>query len=303
MTAIALIGLGNMGHHMSANLVAAGHDVTGYDLVPELCERAAATGVRISESASTAAAGAQIVITMLQSGEQVLGLYGGADGIVAAAKPGTTFLDCSTISVDDARAAHGIAQEAGLLSVDAPVSGGVVGAEAGTLTFMAGGTSEAFETARPYFEVMGKRVVHCGDPGAGQAAKICNNLMLAISMIGVSEGFVLGEKLGLSHQALFDVAANASGQCWALTTNCPVPGPVLTSPANREFEGGFASQLMLKDLMLSQAAADSSGVDTELAAHAAQIYQRLVDSSDPHRDFSDIINDIRERSVAKEGTA
>lgn len=303
MTAISVIGLGNMGHHMSVNLVEAGHDVQGFDLVPELCERASAKGVRIAESATAAAASSEIVLTMLQSGEQVLGLYGGADGLIAAAKPGTTFLDCSTISVDDARAAHGLAQEAGFLSVDAPVSGGVVGAEAGSLTFMVGGTSEAFEAARPYFEVMGKRVVHCGDPGAGQAAKICNNLMLAISMIGVSEGFVLGEKLGLTHQALFDVAANASGQCWALTTNCPVPGPVLTSPANRDFEGGFASQLMVKDLILSQTAADSSGVDTELAAHATQIYQRLIESHDPHKDFSDIINDVRERSAAKEGTA
>ncbi|UYM06014.1 3-hydroxyisobutyrate dehydrogenase [Solicola gregarius] len=296
MTAIAVIGLGNMGHHMSVNLTKAGHDVHGYDIVPELCEKAAAKGVGIAESASVAAAGADVVITMLQSGEQVQGLYGGPDGIIAAATPGTAFLDCSTISVDDARAAHRLAQDAGFLSVDAPVSGGVVGAEAGTLTFMVGGTSEAFEVARPYFEVMGKRVVHCGDPGAGQAAKICNNLMLAISMIGVSEGFVLGEKLGLTHQALFDVAANASGQCWALTTNCPVPGPVPSSPANRDYQAGFASQLMLKDLLLSQAAAGSSGVDTELGAHATKIYERLVGTHDPHKDFSDIINDVRERS-------
>lgn len=303
MTAIALIGLGNMGHHMAVNLVQAGHEVLGYDLVPELCEKASAKGVRIAESAPVAAASSDIVISMLQSGEQVLGLYRGDDGIIAAARPGTTFLDCSTISVDDARTAHRAAQEAGFLSVDAPVSGGVVGAEAGTLTFMVGGTSEAFEIARPYFEVMGKRVVHCGDPGAGQAAKICNNLMLAVSMIGVAEGFVLGEKLGLTHQALFDVAANASGQCWALTTNCPVPGPVLTSPANRDFEGGFASALMLKDLLLSQDAAESSNADTEMGAHAAQIYQRLVENHDPHKDFSDIINDVRERSAAKEGTA
>ncbi|UPK73928.1 3-hydroxyisobutyrate dehydrogenase [Nocardioidaceae bacterium SCSIO 66511] len=297
MTAIAVIGLGNMGHHMSVNLVEAGHDVQGYDIVPELCERAAAKGVRIANSAPSAAGSADVVITMLQSGEQVLGLYGGPDGLIAAAKPGTAFLDCSTISVDDARKAHALADEAGFLSVDAPVSGGVMGAEAGTLTFMVGGSADAFEAARPYFEVMGKRVVHCGDPGAGQGAKICNNLMLAVSMIGVSEGFVLGEKLGLTHQALFDVAANASGQCWALTTNCPVPGPVPTSPANRDYAAGFASQLMLKDLLLSQAAAESSGTDTELGAHATQIYQRLVDAHDPHKDFSDIINEIRERST------
>lgn len=302
MTAIAVIGLGNMGHHMSANLVSAGHEVQGFDLVPELCEKASAKGVRIAETAAAATTASDVVISMLQSGEQVLGLYGGDNGIVAAARPGTAFLDCSTISVDDARAAHGLAQQAGFLSVDAPVSGGVMGAEAGTLTFMVGGTSEAFEVARPYFEVMGKRVVHCGDPGAGQTAKICNNLILAVSMIGVAEGFVLGEKLGLTHQALFDVAANASGQCWALTTNCPVPGPVPTSPANRDYQAGFASALMLKDLLLSQDAAELSNTDTELGAHATEIYRRLVDGHDPHKDFSDIINDIRERSGAEEGT-
>ncbi|MGH3358511.1 MAG: 3-hydroxyisobutyrate dehydrogenase [Nocardioidaceae bacterium] len=303
MTAIAVIGLGNMGHHMAVNLINAGHEVYGYDLVPELCENAAAKGVRITESAATATAASDVVISMLQSGEQVLGLYGGDDGVIAAGRPGTAFFDCSTISVDDARAAHGLAQEAGFLSVDAPVSGGVMGAEAGTLTFMVGGTSEAFEASRPYFEIMGKRVVHCGDPGAGQTAKICNNLILAVSMIAVAEGFVLGEKLGLTHEALFDVAANASGQCWALTTNCPVPGPVPTSPANRDYQAGFASALMLKDLLLSQAAAELSNTDTELGAHATQIYQRLVENHDPHKDFSDIINDVRERSAAKEGSA
>ncbi|HLR85045.1 MAG TPA: 3-hydroxyisobutyrate dehydrogenase [Nocardioidaceae bacterium] len=296
MTAIAVIGLGNMGHHMSVNLVKAGHDVQGYDLVPELCERAAAKDVTIAESAAAATAASSIVITMLPSGKHVLDLWGGADGIVAAAQPNTAFFDCSTISVDDARAAHEIAEDAGYLSIDAPVSGGVVGAEAGTLTFMVGGTAEAFDRAKPFLEIMGKRVVHCGEAGAGQAAKICNNLILGVSMIGVSEAFVLGEKLGLTHQALFDVAANASGQCWSITTNCPVPGPVPSSPANRDYAAGFSSQLMVKDLNLSQDAAKSSHTDTELAAHATKIYERLVDNSDPSRDFSDIINDIRVRS-------
>jgi len=211
------------------------------------------------------------------------------------------FLDCSTINVDEAREAARLAIDAGHRSVDAPVSGGVVGAEAGTLTFMAGGDPEDFEAVRPLLEVMGKRVVHCGAHGAGQAAKICNNLILGASMIAVSEAFVLGEKLGLSHQALFDVASAASGQCWALTTNCPVPGPVPTSPANRDYQPGFAGALMAKDLKLALNALQSTGVAARVGPLAAEIYDTFAAEGGAGRDFSGIITDIRDKSGARDG--
>jgi 3-hydroxyisobutyrate dehydrogenase len=288
---IAFLGLGNMGGPMAANLVKAGHAVTGYDPVPEAVEKATAAGITVAASAVEAARDAEVVITMLPSGKHVLDLYA---ELVPTAKPGTLFLDCSTIDVADARAAAGLATEASHLAIDAPVSGGTVGAEAGTLTFMAGAGAEAFAAAGPLLDVMGGRVVHCGESGAGQAAKICNNMILGISMIAVSEAFVLGEKLGLTDQALFDVAATASGQCWALTTNCPVPGPVPKSPANRDYAGGFASGLMLKDLGLAQAAADAHDVDTVLGRTAAELYSAFVAKDGPRRDFSAIITAIRE---------
>ncbi|HEY8914657.1 3-hydroxyisobutyrate dehydrogenase [Lacisediminihabitans sp.] len=296
---IAFIGLGNMGGPMAANLVAAGHHVTGFDLVPAALEAAAAHGVAIAASAAEAVATADVVITMLPSGRHVLEAYRGGGpggGLLAAAGAGTLFIESSTIAVDDARVAHALAIEAGHRNIDAPVSGGVIGAIAGTLTFMVGASPADFESARGILDRMGGRVVLCGEPGSGQAAKICNNLILGVSMIAVSEAFVLGEKLGLTHQALFDVASAASGQCWALTTNCPVPGPVPASPANRDYQPGFAGALMAKDLGLAVEALHSTGVDAEVGSLAAGIYRKFADEGGAGLDFSAIITVIRARS-------
>jgi len=293
---IGFIGLGNMGGPMAANLVKAGHRVTGFDLVPALLDRAEADGVTRASSAVEAVADAQLVITMLPAGRHVLAAYQGADGLLASAKPGTLFADCSTIDVADAREAAELARAAGHHALDAPVSGGVVGATAATLTFMVGAEDEDFATIEPVLATMGRKVVHCGPSSAGQAAKICNNMILGVSMIAVSEAFVLGEQLGLSHQALFDVAANASGQCWALTTNCPVPGPVPTSPANRDYQAGFAAALMAKDLGLAANAARAGGVAAELGLHAAELYAAFARGDGGAQDFSGIINAIRSSS-------
>lgn len=303
MTKIAFIGLGHMGGPMAANLVKAGHEVHGFDLAPPALDAARAHGVTIADSGAAAAAEADVVITMLLSGKQVIDVYrGGPDsgGLLAAAKPGTLFIDSSTIDVDSARGARELATAAGHRGMDAPVSGGVVGAEAGTLTMMVGGDDADFAEAEPLLSVMGGRVVHCGASGAGQAAKICNNMILGISMIAVSEAFVLGEKLGLSNQALFDVSSTASGQCWALTTNCPVPGPVPKSPANRDYEPGFAGQLMAKDLSLALAALESTGTDARMGTLAADLYTHFADQGGADLDFSAIINTIRERSASAE---
>ncbi|MBL0933734.1 MAG: 3-hydroxyisobutyrate dehydrogenase [Rhizobiaceae bacterium] len=290
MTTIAFIGLGNMGNPMAANLVKAGHKVTGFDLVEANLETARANGAAVAASAREAIAGAEVVITMLPAGKHVVSVY---EDIVPAAAKGTLFIDSSTIDVDSARKAHKIADEAGMLSVDAPVSGGVGGAEAGTLTFMAGGSADAFAKAAPVLKPMAGKVVNCGDAGAGQAAKICNNMILGISMIGVGEAFVLAEKLGLSHQALYDVASTSSGQCWSLTTYCPVPGPVPNSPANRDYKPGFAAALMLKDLKLAQEAAQNAGAVTPLGAEATQLYALFNAMGQGSTDFSGIINFLR----------
>jgi 3-hydroxyisobutyrate dehydrogenase len=292
MAAIAFIGLGNMGGPMAANLVRAGHDVRGFDLSAASLAAAAALGVPGASDAASAVQGADIVITMLPAGKHVLGVY--AD-LVPHAAPGTLFIDSSTIDVDSARQAHTMLAAARMVAVDAPVSGGTGGATAGTLTFMVGGETSAFGQAEPVLTQMGRRIVHCGGAGAGQAAKICNNMILGISMIAVSEAFVLGEKLGLSHQALFDVASTSSGQCWSLTTYCPVPGPVPGSPANKEYQPGFAAALMLKDLRLAQAAAESVGAETALGKHAAQIYTDFDNAGHAGVDFSGIIQAIREK--------
>ncbi len=294
MSKVAFIGLGHMGGPMAANLVTAGHEVHGFDLAPAALDAARAHGVAIAESGAAAAADADIVITMLLHGQQVLDVYNG--GLLAAAKPGTLFIDSSTIDVDSARAARDLAIAAGRRGMDAPVSGGVMGAEAGTLTFMVGGEDADFAEAEPLLSVMGGRVVHCGGSGAGQAAKICNNMILGVSMIAVSEAFVLGEKLGLSNQAMFDVSSAASGQCWALTTNCPVPGPVPNSPANRDYQPGFAGQLMAKDLGLALAALKSTGTDAPMGTLAADLYRHFADEGGAGLDFSAIINTIREKS-------
>lgn len=296
---IAFLGLGHMGGPMAVNLVKAGYPVTGFDVVPAAVEAARQHGVPVAASAAEAVAGADVVLTMFPSGQHVLDAYLGTEGrpgLLAAAAADTMFLDCSTINVDEAREAARLALDAGHRSVDAPVSGGVVGAEAGTLTFMVGALPEDFEAVRPMLEVMGKRAVLCGEHGAGQAAKICNNLILGVSMIAVSEAFVLGEKLGLTHQALFDVASAASGQCWALTTNCPVPGPVPTSPANREYQPGFAGALMAKDLRLALNAVQSTGVAARMGPLASEIYDAFAAEGGAGRDFSGIITDIRDKS-------
>jgi 3-hydroxyisobutyrate dehydrogenase len=290
MTTIAFIGLGNMGGPMAANLVKAQHRVVGFDLVPASLDQARADGVTVAGSAREAVAEAEIVVTMLPAGRHVLSVWG---EILPAVRAGALVIDSSTIDVDSARRAHALAAERGLLSLDAPVSGGVGGAKAATLTFMAGGSAEAFARAEPVLGQMGKRVVHCGEAGAGQAAKICNNMILGISMIGVAEAFVLAERLGLSHQALFDVASTSSGQCWSLTSYCPVPGPVPASPANTGYRPGFAAALMLKDLKLAQEAALAAGASTPLGAEAAQLYALFAGAGHAGDDFSGIITFLR----------
>lgn len=290
MANIAFIGLGNMGGPMAANLIRAGHKVQGFDLAQASKDAAKADGVSIAVSAKEAVKDAQIVITMLPAGKHVLSVW---NEIIPAAPKGTLMIDCSTIDVESARQSHALAAKAQLPSIDAPVSGGTGGAKGATLTFMAGGDAKAFASAKPVLENMGKKVVHCGEAGAGQAAKICNNMILGISMIGVSEAFSLAEKLGLSHQALFDVASTSSGQCWSLTTYCPVPGPVATSPANNEYKPGFAAALMLKDLRLSQEAAKAAGAATPLGAHAESIYDAFEKAGHGDVDFSGIIKHVR----------
>ncbi|PDT27158.1 3-hydroxyisobutyrate dehydrogenase [Rhizobium sp. L9] len=292
MAKIAFIGLGNMGGPMAANLVKAGHEVLGFDLAASVLKAAEASGVKPASNASQAVKDAEIIITMLPQGRHVLTAW---TDILQTAAQGTLVIDCSTIDVESSRKAHEMAKAAGCLSLDAPVSGGTGGASAGTLTFMAGGSDEAFARAKPILEAMGKKIVHCGEAGAGQAAKICNNMILGISMVGVCEAFVLAEKLGLSHQALFDVASTSSGQCWSINTYCPVPGPVPTSPANNDYKPGFAAALMLKDLRLSQEAALASGASTPLGAEAAQLYALFDKQGNGGRDFSAIIEMFREK--------
>jgi 3-hydroxyisobutyrate dehydrogenase len=292
MARIAFIGLGNMGGPMAANLVKAGHDVTGFDLASTVLKAAAESGVKPASHASQAVKGAEIILTMLPQGKHVLTAW--AD-ILQSADKGTLVIDCSTIDVESSRKAHELARGAGCLSLDAPVSGGTGGATAGTLTFMAGGSDESFAKAKPILEAMGKKIVHCGEAGAGQAAKICNNMILGISMIGVCEAFVLAEKLGLEHQALFDVASTSSGQCWSINSYCPVPGPVPASPANNDYKPGFAAALMLKDLRLSQEAALASGASTPLGAEAAQLYALFEKLGNGGKDFSAIIEMFRNR--------
>jgi 3-hydroxyisobutyrate dehydrogenase len=291
MSKIAFIGLGNMGEPMAANLVKAGHAVAGFDLVGARRAAAAVMGVPIAEGPREAVAGADVVLTMLPDGKHVLSCW--ADLLPATAS-GVLVIDCSTIDVESAKRAHEAGAAADVLTLDAPVSGGVVGANAGTLTFMCGGSPEAFGRAKPILENMGKRVAHCGGAGAGQAAKICNNMILGATMIVTCEAFALAEKLGLSAQALFDVASTSSGQSWSLTTYCPVPGPVPASPANRGYRPGFAASLMLKDLWLAQEAAASVGAAIPLGAEAAQLYAQFAAAGHGGDDFSGIINFLRE---------
>ena len=297
MSRIAFIGLGNMGAPMADNLKTSGHEVKAFDLVPFLRDAAKAKGIAVAGSAAEAVSDAEIVVTMLPAGRHVVEVW---SSTLPAAKAGALFIDCSTIDVDNARKAHELASRHAMQSLDAPVSGGTGGAKAATLTFMAGGEDAAFARARPVLEAMGKKIVHCGAAGAGQAAKICNNMILGVSMIAVGEAFVLAEKLGLSHQALFDVASTSSGQCWSLTSYCPVPGPVPTSPANNSYKPGFAAHLMLKDLKLSQEAAQASGASTPLGALAAQLYGLYAAWGEGGSDFSGIIHLLRGKGEGKE---
>src|SRR4030088_525834 len=296
MTSIAFIGLGNMGGPMAANLVKAGHKVTCFDLVEASRTQAKADGARIADSAASAVKGAEVVITMLPAGKHVLSVW---TEILPSIAKGSLIIDCSTIDVESAVQAHALGAKHGVASVDARVSGGTGGAKGATRPFMAGGEEKAFAAAKPVLEKMGKKIVHCGGASAGQAAKICNNMILGISMIAVSEAFALAEKLGLSHQALFDVASTSSGQCWALTSYCPVPGPVPASPANNGYKPGFAAALMVKDLTLAQDAAKSAGAATPLGKHAQEIYKAFDAAGNGGVDFSGIIQHVR--GLAGEG--
>ncbi|MTI42397.1 3-hydroxyisobutyrate dehydrogenase [Roseibium hamelinense] len=292
-TSIGFIGLGNMGGPMAANLLKAGHAVTGFDLSEAALSKLESFGGKRASDVAELARDADVIVTMLPAGKHVRQIYMEPGGILETAKPGTVLIDSSTIDVDSARAVAVAAKDKAIHMVDAPVSGGVGGAEAGTLTFMVGGSDTAFEAARPFLDIMGKTIVHAGGSGNGQAAKICNNMLLGISMIGVSEAFVLAERLGLDAQKLFDISSTASGQCWSLTTYCPVPGPVPTSPANRDYQPGFAAEMMLKDLKLAQEAAGSSGAATPLGAQAAALYALFCNSGGEGTDFSAIVKYLR----------
>lgn len=289
MATIAFLGLGNMGGPMAANLAAAGHSVRGFDLVPDLKAAAEAKGVNVFDTGKEAVESADVVITSLPNGAIVKSCYA---EVLTAAKPGALFIDTSTISVDDAREINAMAVDLGFLQIDAPVSGGVKGATAGTLAFMVGGTDEAVERARPVLEPMAGKIIHCGGSGNGQSAKLCNNMVLAVQQIAVGEAFVLAERLGLSAQSLFDVITGATGNCWAVHTNCPVPGPVPTSPANNGFKPGFATALMNKDLGLAMAAVDSTGSAAPLGTHAAEIYAKFA-TEHAGEDFSAVIELLR----------
>lgn len=288
MTTIAFLGLGHMGGPMAANLVAAGHTVHGFDPVPDAVQAAQGNGITTFGSAVECVAAAEVVVTMLPNGAIVKELYA---EILPVTPTGALFIDSSTISVDDARAIHTQAAEHGFAQLDAPVSGGVKGAVAGTLAFMVGGEDDAFSAARSTLEPMAGKVIHCGASGAGQAAKVCNNMVLAVQQIAVGEAFVLADKLGLSDQALYDVITGATGNCWAVQTNCPVPGPVPTSPANNDFTPGFATALMNKDLGLAMDAVQSTGSRAPLGTHAAQLYRAFAEQHSD-LDFSAIITSL-----------
>lgn len=290
---IALIGLGNMGSGMCANLVKAGYAVCAYDLSEAAVEKAVAAGATGAASLQQAVEDVEAVITMLPAGQNVRSVYFGEDGVAAHVAPGTLFVDCSTIAVDDARHCARQANAGGFEMVDAPVSGGVAAAEAGTLTFMVGGTQVGFTRATPLLEAMGKNVFHAGGNGNGQVAKIANNMLLGISMIGTCEAFNLAERLGLDAQTFFDISSKASGQCWSMTSYCPTPGPVETAPSNRDYQAGFAVAMMLKDLRLAAEAAESADADTPLGAHAEAIYAKLDERGFGGLDFSGVMKDLK----------
>lgn len=289
MAKIGFVGLGHMGLPMAINLIKARHSVTGYDLQQSAKDQLLKAGGLVATDLKELVKEQDIIITMLQTGQQVLSVCRGSDGLFTHAKQGSLFIDCSTIDVISSREVHQLAKEYHLLAVDAPVSGGVVGAAAGTLTFMVGGEKSAFDLAHPILSFMGQKIIHTGNAGSGQAAKICNNMILGISMIAVSEAFTLGKQLGLSPQKLFEVVSNSSGQCWAMSKYAPVPGVLENVPANNEYKPGFAAAMMLKDLKLSQNAAQSVHVETPLGAATAALYQQFINQGCGDLDFSAII--------------
>ena len=290
MSRIACIGLGNMGLPMAINLAKAGHEVHAFDTVASATDKAKAQGMEVAASAAEAVANAEFIVTMLPNGPIVLNVF---EEVIPAAPAGAVIIDCSTVDVSSAKKAHDMAEAAGLLPLDAPVSGGTAGAAAGTLTFMVGGSKRAFDKASPILDVMGGKLVHCGEGGAGQSAKICNNMLLAISMIGACEAFALAEKIGLSAQAAFDVISTSSGFCWSVNTYCPVPGIGPDSPADHDYRPGFAADLMLKDLGLSQQAAEETGQATPMGAHAMQLYETFLKEGGTGKDFSGIIEYLK----------
>ncbi|MHA7901286.1 MAG: 3-hydroxyisobutyrate dehydrogenase [Henriciella sp.] len=291
---IAFIGLGNMGSGMCANLVKAGHQVTAFDLNAEAVSAATKVGATGATSIAKTVSGAEAVVTMLPAGKHVLSVYFDAHGVAAKAEAGTLFLDCSTIAVEDARTASSKAAELGFEMADAPVSGGVAAASGGTLTFMVGGTESAFARAKPILEAMGKAIVHAGAAGNGQVAKIANNMLLGISMIATCEAFDLAERLGLDAQTFFDISSKASGQNWSMTSYCPAPGPVPTAPSNRDYEPGFAVDMMLKDLRLAAGAAKSADANTRFGTLATEVYERLSENGFGNKDFSVIMQHLGE---------
>lgn len=290
---IGFIGLGNMGLPMAQNLVKSGYQLVGFDLASDARRALANAGGAVADSVGLCVAGAEVVVSMLPAGAHVASVYGAAgEGVLASAMPGTLLIDCSTIDVETARAVADDAASAGFDMVDAPVSGGVGGASAATLTFMVGGSDTAFARAKPILEYMGQNVFHAGASGNGQVAKICNNMLLGISMIGTSEAFKLAERLGLDAQTLFDISSTASGQCWSMTSYCPMPGPVPTSPANRDYQAGFTAAMMRKDLQLAVAAAEGSAAQIPLGAHASTLYEKFCAEADGGLDFSAIIKSL-----------
>ncbi len=288
---IAFIGLGNMGGGMAANLAKAGHDVRAFDLSEQALSAASEHGCETFTSASEACGGVDAVVSMLPNGGIVKSVY--TNDVIGKAPEGAVFLDCSTIDVATAREVAEAAEAAGYAMVDAPVSGGIAAAEAGTLTFMVGGTEDAFAKAKPVLEGMGKAVIHAGQAGNGQAAKICNNMLLAVQMIGTCEAFAMAQKLGLDPQTFYDISSVSSGQCWSMTSYCPVPGVGPKSPADNDYQGGFATGLMLKDLKLAMAAADTAGVDTKMGRRARELYEEFDDEGNGARDFSSIIETLK----------
>ncbi|MBV17106.1 MAG: 3-hydroxyisobutyrate dehydrogenase [Thalassospira sp.] len=289
MANIGFIGLGNMGGPMAENLLKAGHALKVYDLSADAIAKAVDAGATKADTVAQAVSNVNFVVTVLPAGKHVLSVYDGPDGVVANAAPGTILIDSSTIEVDAARKAADLAKAKGFGAVDAPISGGTAGAAAGTLTFMVGGSEADFASAESILDAMGSNIIHAGDSGAGQAAKICNNMVLGVNMIAVSEAFMLAKRLGLDAQKLFDVSSKASGQCWALTSYCPVPGPVPTSPANRDYQPGFAVDMMLKDLKLAQQASAASGATTPMGALAESLYALYSNGGNGGMDFSAIV--------------